>query len=230
MVRSYGTDCNQVATILEASKPYNMKLFLGIFDLNTIPAEVATIVSAVAGDWSRIAAVSVGNELVNNGAASAASIVSAISQVRSLLEAAGSTVPVVTVDTLVATRENPSIADASDFVAVNCHPFFDPNTDAASAGSFITTQMESLKSVLSDQSKKIVVTETGWPWQGTANGQAVPSKDNQATAMSSIKTAFSGNPENVILFTPFNDYWKTNSASLFNAEQFWGFKGDSPSG
>lgn len=230
VLRSYGTDCNQVSTILAAAKKYNMKLFAGIYDLSTLSDEVALIVKAVGGDWSQISAVSVGNELVNNGAASAGDMVNAISTVRSLLKAAGYTGSVVTVDTLVATRNNPSIADASDFVAVNCHPFFDSQTSAEKAGSFIETQLETLRAVLSDHSKEIVVTETGWPWQGETNGAAVPSTGNQEIAIASIKAAFANEPEKVILFTPFNDLWKTNSAGEFMAEQYWGFKGYSPSG
>jgi len=84
--------------------------------------------------------------------------------------------------------------------------------------------------VLADKNQKIVITETGWPSRGTANGAAVPSPENQATAVGSLKSAFAGNPENVILFTAFNDMWKTAAAATFNAEQFWGIMGPNPSG
>jgi len=230
MVRTYGTDCNQVATVLTAAKAKGLKLFAGIYDLSSIPAEVALIVAAAGGDWSSFDTISVGNELVNSGSASASEVVAAIGTVRGLLKAAGYSGKVITVDTLVAARNNPALCNASDFCGVNSHPFFDGNTVAADSGSFLTTQIPTLRDVLADKNQEIVICETGWPWQGETNGKAVPSPANQAAAMSSIKEAFTSTPEAVILFTTFNDMWKTNTAAQFGAEQYWGFLGNSPSG
>ncbi|KAF4618376.1 hypothetical protein G7Y89_g14927 [Cudoniella acicularis] len=230
LVRTYGTDCNQVANVLTAAKAKGLKLFAGIYDLSTLSDEVATIVSAANGDWSSFDTISVGNELVNSGAASADTVVAAIGTVRGLLSSAGYTGKVVTVDTLVAARNNPSLCDASDYCAVNCHPFFDGNTASANAGSFLTTQIPTLQAVLANQNQQVVITETGWPWQGQTNGQAVPSPDDQTAALNSIKSSFSSNPSGIILFSTFNDLWKTNTDAQFQAEQYWGFLGNSPSG
>lgn len=228
-IRTYGTDCDQVATVLAACKTYGIKLFAGIYDLSTLSDEIDLISSAANGDWSSFYAISVGNELVNSGVADSATVVAAISTARSLLSAAGYTGKVVTVDTLVAMRNFPELCNASDFCACNSHPFFDGGVEASGSGDFLKTQIQTLADVV-DSGKSIVVSETGWPWQGETNGDAVPSKENQASAIASIKASFSDNPEGVILFTPYNDYWKTNDASQFNAEQYWGFLGDAPSG
>jgi exo-beta-1,3-glucanase (GH17 family) len=230
MVRIYGTDCNQVATVLPAAKAHSLKLFAGIFDLNTLDSEIATIVAAANGDWSSFDTISIGNEIVNSGIAPASTVVAAIGSARSQLRAAGFTGSVVTVDTLVASRANPSLCDASDYCAVNCHPFFDGGVAAAGSGEFLTTQMGTLVDVLANKDQRVLITETGWPWQGSANGMAVPSVADQAAALSSIKGSFASNPQNVILFTSFNDLWKTNSAPTFFADQFWGFLGNAPSG
>ncbi|OBT48015.1 hypothetical protein VE00_01603 [Pseudogymnoascus sp. WSF 3629] len=229
-VRTYGTDCNTVSTVVAAAKAHGMKVFQGIYDISDISGSVNTIVSAVNGDWSTIHTISVGNELVNSGQSSASAVVAAMSSARSLLRAAGYTGPVVTCDTLVATLANPSLCDNADYCAVNSHPFFDPNTDAASAGSFLTRSIESLKSKLADSSQTIVITETGWPSQGTANGLAIPSSSNQKTAIAAIKSAFASAPAGVMLFNPYNMMWKTSTADQFEAEQWWGFLGDCPSG
>lgn len=231
LVRTYGVDCNQVSTVLNAAKAYNMKLFAGIYDLSSLNSDVGKIVAAANGDWSSFDTISVGNELVNSGSASPAQVVAAIGTVRGLLKSAGYTGKVVTVDTLVAARANPSICDASDYAAVNSHPFYDGNTVAADSGSFLTTQIPTLSAVLANKNQQIVITETGWPWKGQSNGVAVPSLENQAAALTSIKTAFSSNKNSVILFTAFNDLWKTNSPAQFQAEQYWGMGGvNSPSG
>lgn len=230
IVRIYGTDCNQVATVLPAAKAHGLKLMAGIFDLNTLDSEIATIVAAAQGDWSSFDTISVGNEIVNSGTAPASTVVAAVGSARSQLRAAGFMGSVVTVDTLVASRANPSLCDESDYCAVNCHPFFDGNVEAAGSGDFLTTQMGTLRDALSNKNQRIMITETGWPWQGTANNKAVPSPANQAAALSSIRDAFASNPQDVVLFTSYNDLWKKSSAFTFNADQFWGFLGYAPSG
>ncbi|KAH8661425.1 glycoside hydrolase superfamily [Tricladium varicosporioides] len=230
MVRIYGTDCNQVTTVLTAAKAKGLKLFAGVYDITQVSTEIALIVKAANGDWTSFDTISIGNELVNAGSATAAQVVAAISTARSLLKTAGYTGSVVTVDTLVAARSNPSLCDNSDYCAVNCHPFFDGGVAAAGSGSFLTTQIPTLQAVLSNKSQRIVITETGWPSRGDTNGNAVPSSENQSAAISSIKSAFTSSPSNVILFTTFNTMWKKNTAAQFNAEQYWGFLGSCPSG
>lgn len=232
LVRIYGVDCNQTATVLSAAKNKGMKVFAGIFSLSNLSGDVQTIASAANGDWSHFHTISVGNELVNSGTASPAAVVAAIGEVRRLLGEHGFPQDgnVVTVDTLVAARANPSLCDASSYCAVNCHPFFDGKTAAADAGNFLQTQIPTLANVLANKNQKIVVTETGWPWKGVTNGAAVPTLENQQKALSSIKQAFTSNPSDVVLFTAFNDMWKTNDAAQYQAEQFWGMGGSySPS-
>jgi exo-beta-1,3-glucanase (GH17 family) len=129
---------------------------------------------------------------------------------------------------MAATLINPTLADNSDYAAVNCHPFFDPNTAPAGAGEFIQTQINLLKAKLSNKNQNIVITETGYPHCGSANGAAVPSLSNQATALSSIKSTFSSG---IVILSAFDDSWKTNSAGTFGAEQCWGVGGaKAPSG
>lgn len=231
LIRTYGTDCDQVANILTVAKARNNKLFTGIFDINNLESQVDTIVKAAGGDWSAFHTISVGNELVNSGTASVATVVAAIGTVRGLLKTAGYTGNVVTVDTLVAARGNPSLCDASDYCAVNCHPYFDGNVAAADAGKFLTTQIPTLQEKLANKQQKVVVAESGWPWKGQPNGAAVASLANQEVAISSIKTAFASDPGSVILLSAFNDKWKKNGPGQFEAEQYWGMGAlDSPSG
>lgn len=86
-IRIYGTDCNQVSNVLSAisSTGSSLKLFLGIFDLGNASNEASTMISALKGDWSKVVTVSVGNEVVNSGAASVSTVVSTTSAVRSQL-------------------------------------------------------------------------------------------------------------------------------------------------
>ena len=227
VIRLYGTDCNQIGNVVSAlkSKP-GIQLFLGIFDINSIPSEVSTMQSALGGDWSLVRAVSVGNELVNTGAASPGQVTSAIGTARSALRGAGYSGPVVTVDTMMAMSQHPELCEASDFCAINCHAFFDPNTLASNAGSFVHDWAQKISQAAGG--KPTVVTESGWPTQGGSNGMAIAGQEEHAQAIASLKGAFSGGT-NLILYSAFNTLWKQERGNTFGCEKYWGLLGNSPS-
>ncbi|KAM7204546.1 cell wall glucanase [Rhypophila sp. PSN 637] len=238
LIRIYGVDCNQVATLLSAVQPFasSVRLFLGIFNLHDLASQITTLINAVtdnpSGDsgWSLIDTISIGNELVNNNQATPQQILSSLATARTSLRLAGYTGPVVTVDTVSAVAQNPALCDSSDYCAINVHPFFDPNTSPDKAGDFIANQVKIVRERLADSNQRIVVAETGWPWAGNPNGLAVPGRENQKTAISSIVARFDGGEEgemglgleNLILFTAFNDKWKKAEAGTFYAEPYWG--------
>lgn len=224
LIRLYGTDCNQIANVIEATRGKGISLFLGIFDITQLGNECQTIISAVNGDWGNINAVSVGNELVNQGKASVGQVTAAIGQVRDTLKGAGYGGPVVTVDTMVAMHANPELCDASDFCAINCHAFFDGNVLADAAGDFVQQWADMVSEAANG--KTVIVTESGWPSQGDTNNKAVPSKENQAAAIDSIRLKLG---KNVILYNAFNDLWKVDRGDTFGAERYWGIFGDAPS-
>lgn len=223
VVRLYGTDCNQTANVLAATQGKNVQIFAGFFDIKDIPNEVQLLATAVNGDWSRINTVSVGNELVNNGA-SAGSVIAAIDQARGLLKTAGYSGPVVTVDTMVAMKANIELCHASDYCAINCHAFFDPHVSAEGAADFVLGWAQQISSLAGG--KATVITETGWPSSGSSHDNAVPSKENQALVISALKAKFSSN---MILFSAYNNKWRQDSSGTFGAEKFWGILGDAPS-
>lgn len=224
LVRLYGTDCDQVANVLAAIRGKGISLFVGIFDITKVQDECQTLIEAVNGDWGSINAVSVGNELLNQGKASVGQVTAAIGQVRDTLKGAGYSGPVVTVDTMVAMKANPELCHASDFCAINCHAFFDGNVVADAAGDFVQQWADLISEAANG--KTVIVTESGWPSQGEVNNKAVPSKENQAAAIDSIRLKLG---KNVILYNAFNDLWKVDRGDTFGAEKYWGIFGDAPS-
>jgi exo-beta-1,3-glucanase (GH17 family) len=202
-----------------------MKVFLGIYNLDGLDGQIDTLVNGVKGHggWDVVDTVSVGNELVNSRQKSVDDVINAVNHVRDRLRGQGYGGPVVTVDTFVAAMNNPRLCDASDYCAINLHPFFDGGVDAAGAGRFVSDQVNNVRNKLADRNKRIVVTETGWPWKGTDNRRASPSPANQRTALDSIKREFgAANPNNLILFSALNDMWKKAESFTFYAEQYWG--------
>ncbi|GME72669.1 unnamed protein product [Ambrosiozyma monospora] len=129
----------------------------------------------------------------------------------------GYTGDVVTVDTVGAVTGNKDLCTASDFIAVNAHPFFNGAIQPSDSGDFLKSQIESIQSTCGTD-KSIMITETGWPTQGSNDGTCVPSKENQLTAIKSIIEAGLG--DQVFMFTTYNDPWK--EAGAYGVEQYWG--------
>lgn len=221
VIRLYGVDCNQVENVFKA-KANGQKLFLGVYYMDAIEAGIETIKAAVEahGSWDDVHAVSIGNELVNSGAASVSQVASYVSTGRSCLSSAGYSGKVVSVDTFIAVINNPGLCEHSDFMAVNAHAYFDYNTAAEDAGSWVMNQIERVWGACNGN-KEVLITESGWPSKGQTYGKAVASKKNQETAVSSIKSSCG---DAVILFTAFNDYWKADGS--YGVEKYWGVFSD----
>lgn len=88
-VRIYGVDCNQVENMLCAMEQSGIQLdlFLGIYNLSDANNQAATLISAVNGSWSKVVTIGVGNEPVNDGQATPATVISTTSYVRGQLRA-----------------------------------------------------------------------------------------------------------------------------------------------
>lgn len=217
IIRLYGVDCNQVENVLQA-KADGQKLFLGIYFVDAIEAGISQIASAIEsyGSWDDVYTVSIGNELVNSGEASVSQIAQYVKTGRSALTSAGYSGPVVSVDTHVATINNPGLCEISDYVAINAHAYFDYNTEASGAGDWLLLQIQRVWTACG-ANKSVFVTETGWPSKGDTYGKAVASKDAQTAAIDSIRSTVG---DDAILFTAFNDLWKADGAQ--NCEKYWG--------
>jgi len=214
-VRIYGTDCDQVNSCLSACATTGQNLLVGVFDMGSLADELTIITSACGSyGWGNVITISIGNELVNSGQASADQVVSYCTQARSTLRAAGYTGPVVAVDTFNAILNNPTLCQASDYVAANAHCFFDGNTPAASAGQWVQAQIAALQSTCG---KSVLITESGWPSQGQAIGNSVPSLENQQACVASLKASVSSQ---CLIYTAWNNLWQSDPTQIY-----WGVLG-----
>ncbi|EEP80628.1 predicted protein [Uncinocarpus reesii 1704] len=221
-IRLYGVECNQVSMVMAASKQYGIKIFAGIFSLQRLDTELQTLIRAAKGSWSSIAAVSIGNELVNKRANSPGQVVNAINKARGILRAAGYHGPVVTVDTSNTLIKHPQLCRASDFCGANAHAFYSSKTRAHEAGAFALKQAALVSSTAGG--KTTIITESGWPSAGGTNGVAVPSDQNQAIAVKSLRDGFKGKNGQLFLFSAFNDKWKDDFQGSFGTEKYWGIE------
>jgi exo-beta-1,3-glucanase (GH17 family) len=155
-IRLYGIDCDQIEIVIDASKRFGMQVFIGIYDIEKYKNELDDLIKAVGGRWGTVQTVSIGNEVVNFGKKPAGDYAVIIKTSRSILRVAGYQGPVVGVDTFVAIMNNPAICEASDYVAANCHPFFDGKITAEKAGEFIDQMKIEIRK--SCGNKRIVIT------------------------------------------------------------------------
>ncbi|KAF4970377.1 hypothetical protein FSARC_2570 [Fusarium sarcochroum] len=221
LVRTYGTECDQVAHAYSWSKSSSMKLFLGVYKMDDIQGETQRIIDGVNRDWDNVDTIGVGNEHVTFGT-TAANAVSALKQVRQMVREAGYQGPVVWVDTSGAVINHPELCNESDYCAINAHAFFDSSVAAEESGDWLSKTINNVRAKLSDQDQRIVVCETGWPHRGDTNGRAVPGLPQQQAALTGIRELFTSNPKDLILFSGYNDPWKKSEPATFHAEQFWG--------
>lgn len=226
IIRLYGVDCHGVDNTI-ATINSDQKLFIGIYNIDdyNINQDLTTMKKAVESSsrgWDAVDTVSIGNELVNFGKASGSDITNAIKTAKLWFKQnaplfKGS---IVSVDTLVAVLGNPELCSASDYLAVNSHPFWDGGVDPSDSGSWLQKQISQLKSTCNNN-KRILITESGWPTQGKSYGNCVPSKENQVKAIKSIVDSLG---EDVFVFTTYNDYWKDGGD--YGVEKYWGIFGD----
>jgi exo-beta-1,3-glucanase (GH17 family) len=67
---------------------------------------------------------------------------------------------VVAVDTFIAIYNNPSLCEASDYIAANAHAYFDGNVAASGAGEWVAQQASKLSSVCGG--KDVLITGTSF--------------------------------------------------------------------
>lgn len=217
IIRVYAPDCNIISVLLD-NLSSSQQIFAGLYYLNSLESDVELLASQVKSSsrgWDAIYAINVGNEWLNSNTYDITTVISAISKGRSLLSNQGYNGKVVTVDTVVAFQNNPSLCDSCDFVAVNQHSFWNGNISPEDSGDFLVDTITQMNSLCG---KDTLICESGWPTQGNTYGSCVPGKDQQLEAIKSI--AKSSAAAKTIFFTTYDDLWK--SPGDHNVEQYWG--------
>lgn len=225
-IRVYGTDCNSISTVQPACVSLGLKIdqgfWIGPQGVDSIDSGVQELISWVQNnhnnDWSIFTTITVGNEAIFGGFIDGPTLLSKIKSVKSTLQAAGWTGTVTTAEPPGSYVNFPDLCtDTSgiDYVGVNAHPYFDASGSPDQAGSFVLAQISAVQAACNNRNVKI--TETGYPMAGNANGNQVPTPENQATAIASIMKATNNE---AVMFTVFNDKWK--NPGPYNVEQNFG--------
>ncbi len=111
----------------------------------------------------------------------------------------------------------PRVTEACDVILSNCYPFWE---ECHMDYSLLYMKQMFHQATIAGNGKKVIVTETGWPSEGTNCGSAQPSKENALKYF--INTQKWSREENidVFYFTSFDESWKVGSEGDVGA--FWG--------
>ena len=155
----------------------------------------------------------VGNEVLLRGDLSEHELLDYIERAKS----AGTGVPVGYVDAYFEFEVHPLIADACDIILANCYPFWE-GCPAEHAHLYMREMVRTAQRA--GNGKQVIVSETGWPNIGTAEGGAVPSFEN---AIKYFVDTFLWAEEEAIevyWFSSFDEAWKVNAEGDVGA--YWG--------
>ncbi|CUS22945.1 LAQU0S07e03774g1_1 [Lachancea quebecensis] len=221
-IRLYGTDCNSLETVTSAAKSLGLTINQGLWispsGVDSIDDAVKDIISyGQSNGWDVFDILTIGNEAILSGYCSVSDLLAKISSVRTKFEGAGFGGRFTTSEPPVTFQNNPELCTKADidFVGINSHPYFDVNSSADSAGTFVKGQLEMIQELCGTQN--VVVTETGYPSAGIQNGGNHPSIENQIKAVQNILNEMN---QDVTVLSTYNDYWK--DAGSYGIEQSFG--------
>lgn len=180
-------------------------------DLDENEAEIANIIEVAKAGHADI--VAVGNEVLLREDISVEALLSYIRRVKEAVP----DVEVGYVDAYYLFADNPEVADACDVIFANCYPFWE-HCSLEHAVNYMAIMYETASKVA--KGKKVIVSETGWPSQGSTLGGAIPSYVN---AMKYFINTFNWAQENdidMIYFSSFDEEWKIGHEGDCGA--YWG--------
>lgn len=126
-------------------------------------------------------------------------------------------IPVAYVDAYYQFVENPELVEVCDLILINCYPFWE-GCEVEKSTAYLNEMYDAVVRVAHD--KKIIITETGWPNEGSENLKAIPSKEN---AMRYFVNAVNWSKQKgveLFYFSSFDESWKVHQEGDVGAR--WG--------
>lgn len=196
------------------AREFGLKTLVGAWlgdDKPLIEEEIAGLVKLAKEGYVDIAAV--GNEVMYRKDLTEEELLEYIARVKEALP----DTTVGYVDAYYEFSARPNITAACDLILANCYPYWE--------GCHIDYSLMHIKQMYyqalhAGQGKKVVVTETGWPSQGTGLNDAQPSQDNALRYFLNIQQWAAQDGVEVFYFASFDEAWKVGAEGDVGA--YWG--------
>ncbi len=161
----------------------------------------------------RVDILGVGNEVLLRGDLSEDELLDYIRRAKEALPG----VEVGYVDAYFEFAAHPRITEACDVVLANCYPFWE-GCPAEHALLYMKEMYRTAAAAANG--KRVIVSETGWPNIGTAEGGAVPSHENAIKYFVDTCQWAEADGIEVFYFSSFDEAWKVDAEGDVGA--YWG--------
>jgi GPH family glycoside/pentoside/hexuronide:cation symporter len=212
-IRSFScTDGNEL--IPQVAREHGLKTMAGAWiDKNEFnnEVEIQKLIELAKKGYVDIAVV--GNEVLMRNELSAANIIAYIKRVKQAVP----NIPVAYVDAYYQFVEYPELVDACDVILANCYPFWE-GCEIEKATAYLNQMYQTTIQV--SKGKPVIVSETGWPNEGSAVQGAVPSAENAITYFINVQAWAKKEKANLFYFSSFDESWKVKHEG--DVGQAWG--------
>lgn len=201
--------------IPEVAREFGLKTLVGAWlsedkDLNE--QEIEGLIRQAKAGFVDIAAV--GNEVIYREELTEEELLEHIARVREALPAH---IPVGYVDAYYEFSARPKITEACDVILANCYPYWEGcHIDY----SLMHAKQMYYQALHAGQGKKVIITETGWPSQGTGLSDSYPSMENALRYFLNIQQWTQQDKIEIFYFSSFDESWKVGDEGDVGA--YWG--------
>ena len=213
-IRSFScTDGNEF--IPKIAKEYGIKTLVGAWlgdDPEINEREVEGLIQLANEGYVDIAAV--GNEVLYRNDLSADELLDFIHRVKDEMPDG---IPVGYVDAYYEFSVHPRITEACDVILANCYPYWE-----SCHFDYSLLHMKQMFAQAADagQGKKVIITETGWPSEGTNLNDAFPSPENAMKYFINSQVWSAKEDIEMFYFASFDESWKEGPEGDVGA--YWG--------
>ncbi|MEL7147108.1 MAG: glycosyl hydrolase family 17 protein [Bacteroidota bacterium] len=212
-VRTFScTEGNEL--IAKIAKEYGLQTMVGAWlgdDLEKNQEELDGLYKLADAGLVDIAAV--GNEVLYRKELTEDQLLGYLNQAKSNISNAS----VGYVDAYYEFVDHPAVTEACDVILANCYPFWE---GCPIEYSLIYMKEMYHKAAWAGKGKRVIITETGWPDQGTGIGGSIPTKRNAMTYFINAQNWSAEEEIEMFYFSSFDESWKVGAEGDVGA--YWG--------
>lgn len=198
----------------EVAKEMGLKTMVGAWlgpDKSKNEEEIAALIDMANRGLVDIAAV--GNEVMYRKDLTEDELLGYLYQVKEALP----NIPVSYVDAYYEFSVRPRITEACDVILANCYPYWEGcHIDY----SLLHAKQMYYQALDAGKGKKVIISETGWPSQGTGLDDAQPSKENALRYFLNLQQWTAEAGIDMFYFSSFDEAWKVGAEGDVGA--YWG--------